>query len=88
MGSGSIRAGELSVKTVDISIAGSGDCTIDATDKLNVNIAGSGDIYYLGSPENQPTDRRIGIGEEKIGSAELVARRLRVAWPLAFALSS
>lgn len=51
MGSGSIKAGELTTKTADISIAGSGDCTIDATERLEASIAGSGDVYYIGNPE-------------------------------------
>lgn len=65
MGSGSVKAGQLSTRTADISIAGSGDCTIDATERLEASIAGSGDVYYLGSPEVESSIAGSGSVKKK-----------------------
>ena len=45
--------GELQTRAATISIAGSGDVIINASDKLKVSIAGSGDVQYSGDPEVQ-----------------------------------
>jgi hypothetical protein len=50
-GSGGIRAFGLETKLTDISISGSGNCEVFATDFLEVYISGSGNVYYLGSPQ-------------------------------------
>ncbi|MCB0559568.1 MAG: DUF2807 domain-containing protein [Lewinellaceae bacterium] len=65
MGSGSIKAGGLNVQMADISIAGSGDCAIDATDKLDVSIAGSGDVYYFSDPKVEKSIAGSGSVEKK-----------------------
>jgi hypothetical protein len=49
-GSGDIKASDLQTKHVDINITGSGSAEIFATDKLEGNIVGSGNIYYKGEP--------------------------------------
>lgn len=49
-GSGTIRAEELTVRTADLSVAGSGDTYLHVTDKLSVDIMGSGDVVYRGKP--------------------------------------
>lgn len=49
-GSGSVEALDLLVSCYDIQIPGSGECRIHVKDVLNVVIAGSGNVYYLGYP--------------------------------------
>ncbi len=46
----SFGADRLSAKKADISIAGSGDCTVDVSKMPDAKITGSGDVYYTGSP--------------------------------------
>ncbi|MCO6475320.1 MAG: DUF2807 domain-containing protein [Phaeodactylibacter sp.] len=65
MGSGSVKADKLSTKTAEVSIAGSGDCTIDATESLEASIAGSGDVYYLGEPEVESSIAGSGSVKKK-----------------------
>ncbi len=65
MGSGSVKAEKLSTKTAEVSIAGSGDCTIDATESLEASIAGSGDVYYLGEPEVESSIAGSGSVKKK-----------------------
>ena len=65
MGSGSVDAAGLKAQKADISIAGSGDCTIDATEQLDVSIAGSGDVFYLGSPQIDKSIAGSGSVERK-----------------------
>jgi hypothetical protein len=49
-GPGNINAENLSGKTVRAMISGSGDISVGVSDELNVDIAGSGNVYYKGSP--------------------------------------
>ena len=49
-GSGGIRAFGLESEKASISIAGSGDCSLCASESLTANISGSGDVIYTGSP--------------------------------------
>jgi hypothetical protein len=49
-GSGSLEAFDFIVSCYDIQIPGSGECRIFVEDVLNVVIAGSGNVYYKGSP--------------------------------------
>ncbi|MBL7793248.1 MAG: DUF2807 domain-containing protein, partial [Saprospiraceae bacterium] len=49
-GSGDVKAADLETKSVEVSIAGSGDCYIHAVDMLKVSVAGSGDVHYKGRP--------------------------------------
>lgn len=50
-GSGEVKANNLRVSEGDVSVQGSGDCFVNATDRLNVAIQGSGDVRYVGSPK-------------------------------------
>ncbi len=50
-GSGNLNAREIEVEDVEIAIDGSGDATVNASDKLDASIKGSGSIKYLGSPK-------------------------------------
>ncbi len=49
-GSGKIDALGFNASVANVEIAGSGDCRVNASEKLNVSIAGSGDVYYKGKP--------------------------------------
>jgi len=49
-GSGDIQAFELLSKRVAVTIAGSGDCRVRASDELRAEISGSGDVLYRGRP--------------------------------------
>jgi len=49
-GSGNFNGKSVVSKTADISIAGSGDCYVNATGTIKGSVAGSGNIYYTGKP--------------------------------------
>lgn len=49
-GSGDIKGANMQAKSASISIKGSGDCFIHASDFLEVDIKGSGDLVYSGNP--------------------------------------
>ncbi len=49
-GSGNLEASKLDTSLTDIHVAGSGNCHIFVRDVLNVQLTGSGDVYYSGSP--------------------------------------
>ncbi len=49
-GSGDYLGDELLAEEVKISIAGSGKAHVYASTKLNISIAGSGDVFYKGKP--------------------------------------
>lgn len=49
-GSGDITAFDFEIKYCSVSIAGSGNAKVFATQTLDVKIAGSGDVYYKGNP--------------------------------------
>jgi hypothetical protein len=49
-GSGHLDAAGLAAKTSVITVNGSGDATVQATDALTAEVRGSGDIKYSGSP--------------------------------------
>lgn len=51
-GSGDVNASELVAVDVSASSAGSGDIIIHAVEKLDVLLNGSGDLKYLGNPED------------------------------------
>ncbi len=55
-GSGELEAKNLLAKRVDISIEGSGDADVHASDTLNVSISGAGDVNYWGNPKNVSQD--------------------------------
>jgi hypothetical protein len=49
-GSGDIKAFDLISEKCEVSIAGSGDCQVNAVQELEVSIAGSGEVAYKGNP--------------------------------------
>lgn len=49
-GAGNIIASDLVVKDCTIELSGSGDVNVQVTDVLDVNISGSGNVYYSGDP--------------------------------------
>ena len=50
-GSGKINSFDLEAKDVSVSISGSGDCRVSASETLDATISGSGDVYYKGRPQ-------------------------------------
>ena len=51
-GSGDIISAELISKSATITINGSGDAEVFASDSINAKINGAGNIEYFGNPEN------------------------------------
>ncbi len=49
-GSGDIQAEDLRTKSANIAVSGSGNCSVNAEDELDVRISGSGDVKYTGRP--------------------------------------
>lgn len=49
-GSGDLMAAKLLAENVKIEVAGSGDAAVNASKSLDANVAGSGDIKYVGNP--------------------------------------
>jgi hypothetical protein len=49
-GSGKVKAEDLTTKSFEASISGSGSCYITASDEVKANISGSGNVYYSGDP--------------------------------------
>lgn len=49
-GSGDYKCFNLETRKVNVSISGSGDTEVFATEALDIRITGSGDIFYKGSP--------------------------------------
>jgi len=49
-GSGDIKAGELKTTSAKAEIEGSGDITVQASETLDANVQGSGDVKYRGRP--------------------------------------
>ncbi|MFV0469869.1 MAG: head GIN domain-containing protein [Dysgonomonas sp.] len=49
-GNGKIKADKLQASTVICKLPGAGSMWVYATDELRVNISGSGNVYYAGSP--------------------------------------
>jgi len=50
-GSGSCSAVGLHAKRAKVAVRGSGDATVNAQDELEAIVAGSGSIWYVGSPK-------------------------------------
>ncbi len=63
-GSGEINAQELSATLCDIDIDGSGKAYLTVVDKLDISIAGSGDVIYAG----EPVIKSYVIGKGKVKS--------------------
>ena len=55
-GSGDVRAERLAARSVEVSIHGSGDARVNASDKLEARVAGSGDVLYRGHPQHVTRD--------------------------------
>jgi hypothetical protein len=49
-GAGELKAEGLEVKNYDITVSGAGNCRIFVTQSLEVQISGSGSVYYQGDP--------------------------------------
>ncbi|MBN2612729.1 MAG: DUF2807 domain-containing protein [Bacteroidales bacterium] len=52
LGSGNIKAGDFITEDCEVTIIGSGNATVFASDLLDAQITGSGTVYYYGNPEN------------------------------------
>ncbi|GEM_PF-38338 len=63
-GSGEVRAFDLQAKELSSSIAGSGNIEMSVSDKIDVDIAGSGKVRYKGSPSSV-TKSVAGAGSVK-----------------------
>jgi Putative auto-transporter adhesin, head GIN domain len=60
-GSGDVRTRELAADDVSISIAGSGNASVQANKTLAISVAGSGDVEY-GGPATITKSRLAGSG--------------------------
>lgn len=49
-GSGNVDLLDMSVKTADVNISGSGNVKLNAAEQLDVSISGFGNVYYKGNP--------------------------------------
>jgi len=61
-GSGDIDAKQLMAQSGKVTITGSGDALVRVSERLNIKIFGSGDVYYYGEPRNLKT-KSFGSGE-------------------------
>jgi hypothetical protein len=52
-GSGDVSAFDFLVREADLTLIGSGNCEVQATETLNVYIEGSGNVYYKANPSIQ-----------------------------------
>lgn len=59
-GAGSVHALKLSAKKVAAAISGAGNCSLGASEELDVRISGAGNVTYLGNP--RITQRISGAG--------------------------
>ncbi len=50
-GSGQLKAEALRTKECKIKISGSGNCRVEVAERLEVDVSGSGNVYYRGDPE-------------------------------------
>lgn len=62
-GSGSVQAEDLEVEAAKVEISGSGDCKVNAVDRLHAEISGSGEVLYKGDPDVR--SRIWGSGDVK-----------------------
>ena len=65
-GSGDIDAYGMKAVSVKAKVAGSGEISVTAIDRIVAEIAGSGDIYYKGNPQN--------VVVSSSGSGDLIKR--------------
>ena len=57
-----LEAKELRSERVRISVSGSSDSSVYASNSLQVDISGVGDVYYYGNPE-EIIEEISGVGE-------------------------
>ncbi len=55
-GSGDIDLYGVNAKSCDVTISGSGDCKLVASEYLDADISGSGNVYYKGNPRRVKKD--------------------------------
>lgn len=67
IGTGPIEAGGLTAAKVKAYVIGTGDVDCTATESLTIYGAGSGKVYYSGSPE-KITNRSMGVKAFPIGN--------------------
>ncbi|MFY8029594.1 MAG: GIN domain-containing protein [Bacteroidia bacterium] len=60
-GSGDLKASRLIAENASIELTGSGDASINVLKSLNASVLGTGDIKYVGNPENRNVNI-IGTG--------------------------
>jgi putative autotransporter adhesin-like protein len=65
-GSGDAHLFDLRARTADVTLEGDGDAEVNVSDRLNVRIAGSGDVRYRGHPVVQQSV----AGDGDIGPAD------------------
>jgi hypothetical protein len=63
-GSGLVDLRSVTTADASVSISGSGDCKINATDNLESKITGSGNVLYVKEPVHH-TEKSTGSGEVK-----------------------
>lgn len=61
-GVGDMNAFELKVQNLELDHTGVGDTEVFASESLDIEFAGVGDVYYKGSPTNKTIEKN-GIGE-------------------------
>ena len=54
-GSGDIKASSLSAKNAKVTVSGSGDSSVSCSESIHARVNGSGDIKYIGDPQNKDT---------------------------------
>jgi hypothetical protein len=59
-GAGDYRAGELESQTATVQLSGVGTATVWATDSLDTQISGVGEVQYYGDPEVIMSSSRLG----------------------------
>lgn len=65
-GAGNLRARDLHARDAKVTVVGSGDAEVYASEKLDASIDGVGDISYFGSPESV-TKNVTGVGDIQEG---------------------
>lgn len=63
VGSGDFKARDLVTVNTAVRVAGSGDATVNASNKVDASVSGSGDIHYTGGAKN--------ISSSKAGSGDI-----------------
>ncbi len=63
VGSGDFRAGSLLTESTAVRVSGSGDADINASEKVDAAVNGSGDVHYSGGPKS--------VNKHKSGSGDI-----------------